>query len=608
MAKTNGFIGFFSSDYNTFISLVFTTPLATALLCLSLDETLFSGGFLKFVDENRPSVQFAVQIIANFMSALQVITICRVINLGVRRRLKTESMSMDQMRAWMDAMIPRINWDLPMGYIFLLGLLVSVSMVLSAIWAAALTPVETSELIKGTVQVPAWDNITFIREYPSEVGAEGPGKHTALGKFTYSVGIQMLGSLLAGAASASPIHNSTRNHEKLDRTGYSYVGRSYGVGSSPGLGEVHYETGRNMLGWKYQELGYNAKVNCIYNKTADFRLLTEGDIRWAARGELPDSDDGYEYSNYIGFGEGNAVVAMGVAHFKDKDVDVAPVRKYIGFAAGGFYKFLHKAQCEVNFEPTRFNITVSSRGKNITVVPTNDTDVPDIDPSRWLKGTLLRQFELIANDETNLYVSTVGTAFNTSIADHRLRLEMNNTLSSRTSKNVTLEGIENAITAMVDDMLVAYSSAQLMVGGFKDETEGFVRVTAISIGEKKFTIAAFALNMVVAALFILEAIRTRGWKGMTEFDPSDIRHVMIAASEGGGSLAHMGFSNSDKLGKIQVRVGDTARGRYTLAVDGEVSPSVAYENMRTESDQHSERYKGSAVELITSTRSRESML
>ncbi|KAG5659225.1 hypothetical protein KAF25_000427 [Fusarium avenaceum] len=608
MAKTNGFIGFFSSDYNTFISLVFTTPLATTLLCLSLNETLFSGGFLKFVDENRPSVQFAVQIIANFMSSLQVITICRVINLGVRRRLKTKSMSMNQMRAWMDAMIPRVNWDLPIGYIFLLGLFVSVSMVLSAIWAAALTPVETSELIKGTVQVPAWDNITFVREYPSEVKSEGPGKHTALGKFTYSVGIQMLGSLLAGAASASPIHNSTRNHQKLDRTGYSYVGRSYGVGSSPGLGEVHYETGRSVLGWKYQELGYHAKVNCIYNETADFRLKTEGDIRWAAYGELPDSDDGREYSNYIGFGDGNAVVAMGVAHFKDKDVDVAPVRKYIGFAAGGFYKFLHKAQCEVNFEPTRFNITVSSRGKNITVVPTNDTDVPDIDPSRWLKGTLLRQFELIANDETNLYVSTVGTAFNTSIADHRLRLEMNNTLSSRASKNVTLEGIENAITAMVDDMLVAYSSAQIMVGDFKDEAQGFVRVTAIRIGEKKFAFAAFALNMVVVALFILEAIRTRGWKGMTEFDPSDIRHVMIAASEGGASLAHVGFSNSDKLGKIKLRVGETSNGRYTLAVDGEVSPTVVYENIRTGSDTNSERYKGSNVELITSNRSRESMI
>ncbi|KAF4970158.1 hypothetical protein FSARC_2755 [Fusarium sarcochroum] len=605
MAKKGGFIGFFSSDYNTFISLIVTTPLCTALLCLSLDETLFSGSFLKFVEGNRPTIQFAVQIIANIMSVLQVITICRVINLGVRRHLKTHSMSLDQMRMWKDAMIPRINWDLPIGYIAVLALLVSISMVLSAIWAAAMTPVESWEDIQGSVQIPSWDNTSYIREYASEVGGVGPTKHTALGKFTYSVGIQMLGSLLAGASSASPIHNSTRSHEKLDRTGYNYVGRSYGVGSSPGLGKVDFQDGRDLLGWKYQEVGYHATVKCTYNASADFKLSHESGISYAARGELPDSDDGYEYSSYIGFGEGNAIVAIGVAHFKDHKVKVAPERKYIGFAAGKFYKFLNKAQCEVDFEPTRFNVTVNSRGKNITVMPTNDTDVPDIDPTRWLKGVLLRQFELIANDETNLYVSTVGTAFNTSITDHRLRLEMNNTMGDKTDKNVTLEGIENSVTAMVDDMLVAYASAQFMVKGFQDDVKGSVRVTAIAIGEKRFAIAAFALNMVVVALFILEAFRTRGWKGLTEFDPSDIRHVMIAASEGGGALAHVGFSNSDKLGKIQVRVGETGSGRYTLAVDGEVSPTVKYESMRAGSDSYRERNKGYMSESIASTRSQE---
>ncbi|KAF9767782.1 hypothetical protein IL306_015019 [Fusarium sp. DS 682] len=106
-------------------------------------------------------------------------------------------------------------------------------------------------------------------------------------------------------------------------------------------------------------------------------------------------------------------MAMGVAHFKEHSMSVAPERKYIGFAAGGFYEFLNSTQCKVNFEPTRFNVTISSRGKNMTVVPTDDANVPDIDPSRWLKGVLLRQLELTANDEMNLYVSTVGTAFNT---------------------------------------------------------------------------------------------------------------------------------------------------------------------------------------------------
>ncbi|KAJ4213994.1 hypothetical protein NW759_010520 [Fusarium solani] len=582
--KPNGFIAFFTSDYNTFIALIVTTPVCTALLCLSLNDTLFSGSFLNFVTVNRPSVQFAVQILANMLSVLQVIVICRIINLGVRRRLKTHSMSLDQLRAWKDAMIPRINWDLPFGYIALLGLFVSVSMVFSAIWAAAMTPVETDERIGGSIQIPSWGNMTFVKEYPSQVGSAGPTKHTALGKFSYSVGVQLLGSLLAGAAAASPIHNSSRMHEKLDSTGYTYVGRSYGVGSSVGLGQVNFKEGRDLLGWKYQEVGYAAKVNCIYNKSADFVLNKKETLLWAAEGEMPDSDDGGEYSNYVGYGDGNNVLAIGVAHFKDHNATVAPVRRYISFAGGFWYKFLDQAQCEVDFEPTRFNVTVNNLGKNITVEPTNDTDVPDIDPSRWLKGVLLRQFELIANDETNLYVSTVGSAFNNSITGHLLSLEMNGT-TSVSDNDINLRGIENAIISMVDDMLAAYASAQLIVGNFKDNVKGTVRVTAVAIGEKRFAIAAFALNMVVAFIFLLEALRTRGWKDLPEFDPSDIRHVMIAASEGGGSLAKAGFTtDSEKLGKIQVRYGETGTGRYALAVEELASPTIKYENMRSDSD------------------------
>ncbi|KAH7249495.1 hypothetical protein B0J15DRAFT_57870 [Fusarium solani] len=411
------------------------------------------------------------------------------------------------------------------------------------------------------------------------------GQHDlSLGKFSYSVGVQLLGSLLAGAAAASPIHNSSRMHEKLDSTGYTYVGRSYGVGSSVGLGQVNFKEGRDLLGWKYQEVGYAAKVNCIYNKSANFVLNKKETLLWAAEGEMPDSDDGGEYSNYVGYGDGNNVLAIGVAHFKDHNATVAPVRRYISFAGGFWYKFLDQAQCEVDFEPTRFNVTVNNLGKNITVEPTNDTDVPDIDPSRWLKGVLLRQFELIANDETNLYVSTVGSAFNNSITGHLLSLEMNGT-TSVSDNDINLRGIENAIISMVDDMLAAYASAQLVVGNFKDNVKGTVRVTAVAIGEKRFAIAAFALNMVVAFIFLLEALRTRGWKDLPEFDPSDIRHVMIAASEGGGSLAKAGFTtDSEKLGKIQVRYGETGTGRYALAVEELASPTVKYENMRSDSD------------------------
>ncbi|KAH7237683.1 uncharacterized protein BKA55DRAFT_741609 [Fusarium redolens] len=127
-----------------------------------------------------------------------------------------------------------------------------------------------------------------------------------------------------------------------------------------------------------------------------------------------------------------------------------------------------------NFEPTQFNVTIDSRGKNITVVPTNDTKIQDTGPSSWLKCAFLGPFERISNDEMNLYISTVGTAFSTSITNLRLRLEMNNTLGYRLDANITLEGIKNAIIAMVDDMLVAFTSAQSMVGEFHDEVNGSI--------------------------------------------------------------------------------------------------------------------------------------
>jgi hypothetical protein len=51
---------------------------------------------------------------------------------------------------------------------------------------------------------------------------------------------------------------------------------------------------------------------------------------------------------------------------------------------------------------------------------------------------------------------------------------MNNTLGYRLDANITPEGIKNGIIAMVDDMLVAFTSAQSMVGEFHDEVNGSI--------------------------------------------------------------------------------------------------------------------------------------
>jgi hypothetical protein len=233
----------------------------------------------------------------------------------------------------------------------------------------------------------------------------------------------------------------------------------------------------------------------------------------------------------------------------------------------------------MNFVPTRFNVTVDLQGQNITVKATNDTKVQDINPSRRLKGTVMRQFELIANDETNLYISTVGSAFNASITDFRTYTDSFGNSSQWAERDIILAAVENSISAMTDDMLGAYASAQLMVGNLTQSTNAIVRVTAIAFGGIKYNIAVFSINIVVILLLLIEIIRTRGWKGLPDFDVADMRHLIIAASEGGKELGNIAFGQACGIGDISIRYAKSRGGRFAIVANSETEDAVMIEHI-----------------------------
>ncbi|RFU80043.1 hypothetical protein TARUN_2161 [Trichoderma arundinaceum] len=578
--RNNAFLSFFSSGHVSFLALILTTPISALLLYWSLNNVLFSGSLLDLIESNRPTVQFAVQLIANLLSLCQVLVLCRLINYGVRRHLASNSMRLDTLRAWIDAMDPRIDFGLPIHFLLPLSVFVALSMILSALWAAALTPVELWKGVSQTVIIPSWENSTFLKEYPSEIGSEGETVQNLKGRFSYSVGNQLLGSLLGSASSATPIDGSPRVHEKMDKSKLTYIGRSYGIGSSAGLvdGDI---LGNNLaLGYAFQETGYNADIKCIYNASSEFTLSpTVVDLVFAASGPLPDSDSGAEYSDYIGHNM-NRIVAVGVAHFANASADVYPPRRYLAFAAGSNYGFLDKVQCEIDFVPARFNVTVDLKGQNVTVKATHDTAVEDINPSRRLKGTVMRQFELIANDETNLYISTVGSAFNASITDFRTFADSSSSSSQWTEKEIVLAAVENSITAMTDDMLGAYAAAQLMVGNLTQSTNTTVRVSAIAFGGTKYSIAVFTVNIVVILLLLIEVVRTKGWKGLPDFDVADVRHLVIAASEGGMELGSFAFGRRrDSIGDISIRYEQLRGSRFAIVADCDTEDTAMIEHV-----------------------------
>lgn len=513
--------------YNTFYGLSFTTTLSTVLLLAQLNECRVTGQLFTLANRFPGSAALVVQLLAAFFGLLHLAVICKLINYALRLRLNKVSVSLDVLRTWVDMSIMRVDWDLPLRFFFPSVFVVLLSLVPAALWAGSMTPSVSRTVDSGMLLIPSYEDVSMIKEYPMMIGSSGPSLRTQKGFFTYSVGQQQSSQLLASAAQASSLGGGPHVHRKLDNTQFSYRGRSYGVGASIGLMDQGIRSNSQVAGYIYQEEGYLANVTCTYNATSNFTL--SGPVNewiYAASGNLPDSEEGPEYSNYIGH-DGKAIVAMGVAYS-----DRSP-RRYLAIAAGSAYSFLNTTQCEFDFTPTLFNVTVDVGNLNITVKPVRT--MPDFNPQRNVTRTVMRQFELMSNDMTNLYVSLLGEAFNSSIAAYKMSETFNN--RTFTQEEATLAGLTNSMVAMADDMLVAYASAQLMVGRMFTQQPAKVYVYALQFGQPSYIYAIFTLNLVIILAVVFEAVRTAAWSALGRFNYLDPRDLIIAASRGGGDIA-----------------------------------------------------------------------
>jgi hypothetical protein len=515
--------------YNTFYGLAFTTALSTLLLLAELKQWRVTGNLFALANKYPGSVALVVQMLAAFFGLLHVAVISKLINYALRLRITKVNVSLDVLRTWVDLSIPRVDWDLPVRFFFPVLFVVFLSLVPAALWAGSMSPSVSRTIGTGMLLIPSYEDVSMIKEYPMMIGAAGPSIRTRKGFFTYSVGQQQSGQLMGSAASASSIGAapSEHLHRKLDNTQFSYKGRSYGVGAPVGLMDQGLSVNPQIAGYRYQEAGYLANVTCIYNTSSEFVL--SGPVNewiYEASGRLPDSTDGGEYSNYIGH-DGKAIVAIGVS-FSERSP-----RRYLAIAAGEAYGFLNNTQCEFDFIPTLFNVTVDMGMLNITVSPT--TTLRDFNPQRNITRTVVRQFELMSNDMTNLYVSLLGEAFNSSIAAYKMSRAVAG--EPFTDESATLAGLTNSITAMADDMLVAYASAQLMVGKMFTQQPARVYLYALQFGQPGYIYAIFTLNLLIIFAVLVEAVRTYGWSALGRFNYLDPRDLIIAASRGGTEIA-----------------------------------------------------------------------
>ncbi|KAI9650392.1 hypothetical protein NHQ30_000406 [Ciborinia camelliae] len=531
---SNSYSTTLATRYAGFLGLVSTTIFSSLLLLADQRHTSISGGVVyNAIVQNRASVQIIVQILAAALGLLQVSAICRLFNYATRIRLKQRTISFDLLNFWNGISLASMRWDLSWMYLLLLLTFTSICAVPSALWAGAITPIDTSKVQQTTVILSQYSNMTSVREWPSEINADGPQFRTEKGFFTYSPAMHYLGLLSQSLSTATTMDGSPRQHVKFDNSKFLYVGRSYGIGASVGLADDDILSDSIAMGYTFQEVGYAAETECIYNQTSDFTLIPNGLQLFAARGRLPDTGNTTgEFSVYLGHST-KSLVAIGVAA---SNTGYNP--RYLAIAAGDDYGYLNTTQCRTEFIPSIFNVSVSLPGKNITITRI-DLTAEDIEPSGNLTHVVERQFELASNDLTGIYQSILGSALNFSIADYQTYINSSSYTSIRpTDEEINLMGIQNSVTAMIDDLLVAYSSAQLMIANDTKTADAIVTYTAVRFGQPVYVYSVFIVNLVIIFVVMVEAIRTRSWTYLTPFDYNDLGALAGASSRGGHHLAN----------------------------------------------------------------------
>ena len=542
--------------YTLFASLLMTSTISLLLFVGDRRNWVLSSSLYNTISNNRASAQIAVQVCANLFALFQITVLCTLINRATRLRFYRTRASLHDLQFWSHLCTPSMCWRLPLKYLLPLLLFIGLTIVPSALWTGALSPISISTTYASSIVIPSYQNASLIREYPSEVAAE---IRNAKGVFSYAVGITMEGALLSTASSATTVDGSPRKHVKLDNSGFTYIGRSYGIGAPAGLTDST-TVKPTTTSYTYQEVGYNTEVRCIYNSSTAFFLVQDVDtLLWDGKGLLPNSNGRGEFSTYIGHGNGPSVVAIGVASLPTNGT------QYMGIAAGSNYAFLNTTQCSIDYIPMLFNVTVSVKARDISVIAASSSK--DIDPEGNLAHVATRQLALISNDQTNLYQSLLGNSFAGSIGNYNI--SQANSSISLTEATSTLTGLTNSVSAMLDDILIGYASAQLMVGNQSIVTDAIVTTMALKIGQRIYIDAMFTFNLVLIVIVFEELIRTKAWKGLQKWDYMDIGTLIVSSFEGGKDFSEMTSRDINEDEEISNKKTRSGQGASTslLSID-----------------------------------------
>ena len=555
---------------------------STALLTTYMTGRVSTGNFLAFTTDHRAPAQIIVSMVAGTLASLNVYTVIKLLNLGARIHLLRHRLSLSMIEFVRAFSTRSVLFDSLATIYSTVAILTLILILPNILWTGALTPVVSNITRVGTdtLNVPRYSDGTTI--FGSEYGCRNPD--STLGPVSACPINFLRSSLLIQAGRATS--NLMSSHPKNDNTHYSYLGRSFGVGSSAGLLDqgiwAHNATSK-LLSYSYHELGYDTGVKCIYNASSQFQLSTVKEpvyevttglpTIYRAGGSFPNAtpDDIEDYSFVMSDTTDATIVAMTARHSHG--------RNYLMITSGEFYAKLNNTQCEATFTPTLFHVEVNVADKVITVHPSasdNSTlpippsrDAALFDPGSGLAMTAMNQLRVLGN-----YGSTISTS------------DFGNTLAANIGgpvgegSNLTSSGIlsplADSFVAVMDEILVFNAGNQAITPVGIDEKRGDyskvpveLTVKCVAVGEGRYIFATFAMCIVLALATLIEATRTRFWRDLPSWDFMHTDSLVYASAVAGSDIVDKmrelrgglvakhwtGMTDCQMMSKFQIQLG-----------------------------------------------------
>jgi hypothetical protein len=520
----------------------------------------YSGAFVQFALKNRATVQIVVQVLAHILALLQIYSIRTSFNFAMRLYLPGRPTRLNTLGFYTALGLGQIDFSLPFVYLLGTTLFLSLCFVPGALWAGALTPIIGIEQKEGwTIQTPAFTNKSADVwdaefRYGLVSGIQACERvNTERGFVPYCPVPGLKGFILEDASTATSVNNSPRKHSKLDNPDWTYQGNSYGVGSSIGLSDPRPESSvssaaPDILSYSYLEKGFMPVVTCIFNSSCAFSIVADGDCGdtshvylYAAKGYLPNS------ISPEGYGQEEAYPMISGAS------DYWPLlawtsralngRNMIAIATGRYnYTEMNQTQCEVQFNPTLFNVSanVTARSIVVTEVQSEENEIP-----APVITNVMNSMNLLPRMSSSLYSSVLGEVLTRNILNMRNRVA--NLGIAMSDGDVVLAAVADSFSAVIDDLLVGYGAVQIVISNDTISTPLSITVEAARIGEPGYIYATLGLNLLTLFLVLLEAARTRFWSRLRKFNHLDLKSAVVASSAGGSVLA----GKVDQLHRLQ---------------------------------------------------------